>query len=520
MARRILTDDMARSPDWHRWTGWARPDSTRETTAKESSPIVNPFIAFVNRMLAAVTMAGTALLAIALAAPWIGLGRGEDFLLYAQFGLPRGEVAYWGGATIAGAFGARVLIWLLGAFHRVAPWVQSALIAVLTVFVSSLAAEAFLRTTLPFAVSYWPSRFDPAVGFLFEPGAELRWTNGVDFWQSTVVNEDGMLDRPMPGPKAARACRILFVGDSFVEAAQVPIADKVQVTIEKMARARGGLPPIEAAGVGFSGTGQASQLALYEKIGRKFAPDIVVLVVVSNDFTDNSAILSGLLNGWDPRRPPREFFVPGDGPGGFVRQKINPAWREAGMPTGVVPEGSIDAALARLSYLYVFVRGHLRAQFPSLFPNRSAEAIAARVAWARGFDLYAKAEQGWNLAEYPGADAMFKKPGPLPPVFDEALAATRAAFAEFKRLGEADNFQLLALGSHSLYPPSPFVDRLQAILGDLDIPYADQTDHIRKAGGTPMEAQFSRDGHWNAQGHRWAAEAVLDRMTPQCSVRR
>jgi hypothetical protein len=511
---------MARSPDWHRWTGWARPDSTRETPAKESSPTVKPFITFVNRMLAAATMAGAALLAIALAAPWIGLGRAEDFILYVQFGLPRAEIAYWGGATIAGAFGLRALSWILGAFHRVAPWLQSALIAVLTAFVSLAAAEAFLRTTLPFVASYWPARFDPTIGFVFEPGAELRWTNGVDFWQSTVVNEDGMLDRKMPGPKTAGTCRILFVGDSFVEAAQVPIADKVQAVIEKMARARGGLPSIEAAGVGFSGTGQASQLALYEKIGRKFAPDIVVLVVVSNDFTDNSAILSGLLNGWDPRRPPREFFVPGDGPGDFVRQKIDPAWREAGMPVGIVPEGSIDAALARLSYLYVFVRGHLRAQFPSLFPDRSAEAIAVRVAWARGIDLYAKAEQGWNLAEYPGADAMFKKPGPLPPVFDEALAATRAAFAEFKRLGEADNFRLLALGSHSLYPPSPFVDRLRAILGDLDIPYADQTEHIGKAGGAVAQAHFPRDGHWSAQGHFWAAETVLERITPACGVTR
>jgi hypothetical protein len=188
------------------------------------------------------------------------------------------------------------------------------------------------------------------------------------------------------------------------------------------------------------------------------------------------------------------------------------------MPTGVVPEGSIDAASARLSYLYVFVRGHLRAQFPSLFPNRSAEAIAARVAWARGIDLYAKVEQGWNLAEYPGADAMFNKPGPLPPIFEEALGASRAAFAEFKRLGEMDRFQLLALGSHSLYPPSPFVDRLRAILSDLTIPYADQTEHIRKAGGTAEQARFPRDGHWSRQGHIWAAEAVLERITPACGV--
>lgn len=481
---------------------------------------MKPFIAFMKRVLAAATMAGAALLLVALAAPWIGLGRGEDFVLYAQFGLPRAEVAYWGGAIVAAAAGLHALYWLLAALMRAGPWLQSALIVVLTVIVSLAAAEAFLRVKLPFVTPQWPSRFDPTIGFVFEPGAEVRWTNGVDFWQSTVVNADGMLDRKMPGPKAAGTCRVLFVGDSFVEAAQVPIDDKVQVVIEKMARARDGLPPIEAAGVGFSGTGQASQLALYEKIGRKFAPDIVVLVVVSNDFSDNSAILSGLLNGWDPRRPPREFFVPGDGPDGFVRQKIDPAWREAGMPTGIVPDGSIDASLARLSYLYVFVRGHLRAQFPSLFPNRSAEAIAARTAWARGIDLYAKAEQGWNLAEYPRADATFTRPDPLPPVFEEALGATRAAFAEFKRLGDADKFQLLALGSHSLYPPSPFVDRLRSILSDLGIPYADQTEHFRKAGGTAAQAQFARDGHWNAQGHRWAAEAVLERIAPDCAITR
>lgn len=479
---------------------------------------MKPFIAFVNRMFAAVTMAGAALLAIALAAPWIGLGRGEDFILYERFGLPRGEAAYWGGAIIAGALGLRAVFWLLAALARAGPWLQSALIVVMTVIVSFGAAEAYLRTTSPFVAPIWPSRFDPTIGFKFEPGAEVRWTNGVDFWQQTTANDDGLLDRKMPGPKAAGTCRILFVGDSFVEAAQVPIADKVQVVIEKMAHARGGLPPIEAAGVGFSGTGQASQLALYEKFGRKFKPDIVVLVVVSNDFTDNSAILTGLISGWDPRRPPREFFVPGDGPDGFVRQKIDPAWRDAIMPIGVVPDGSIDAALMRASHLYAFLRGHLRAQFPSLFPNRSAEAIAARVDWARGIDLYAKAERGWNLAEYPGADAMFNKPDPLPPVFEEALGATRAAFAEFNRLGAADGFRPLVLGTHTLYAPSPIGDRLQAILRDLDIPYTDQSAYIRKVGGMPAQAQFSRDGHWNAQGHRWAAETVLARLTPDCGV--
>jgi len=465
-------------------------------------------------------MAGAGLLIVALAAPWIGLGRGEDFVLYAQFGVPRAETAYWGGVIAAAAIGLRMLFWLLAALRRAGPWLQSGLIVALTVVVSFGATEMFLRLTTPFVAPIWPSRFDPAIGFKFEPGAEVRWTNGVDFWQQSTANEDGLLDRKMPGPKPPGTCRLLFVGDSFVEAAQVPIDDKVQVVIEKMARARSGLPPIEAAGVGFSGTGQANQLALYEKIGRKFAPDIVVLVVVSNDFTDNSAILSSLLNGWDPRRSPREFFVPGDGPDGFVRQKIEPYWREAGMPIEIVPNGSVDVALARASYLYVFLRGHLRAQFPSLFPNRSAETIAARVEWARGIDLYTKAEQGWNLAEYPGADAMFDKPGPLPPVFEEALGATRAAFAEFKRLGDLDGFKLLALGTHSLHAPSPIADRLQAILRDVDIPYADQTEHIRKVGGAVAQAQFSRDGHWNVQGHRWAAEAVLERITPDCGVTR
>lgn len=385
---------------------------------------------------------------------------------------------------------------------------QNLLIAALSVTLTVALLEATLRVTTPFIGNVWPSHFDPEIGFVFDPGSEVRWTNGIDFWTRTRANEQGMLDRPLRGPKPPGVCRVLFVGDSFVEAAQVPIADKMQVAIERLARERSDLPPVEAAAVGYSGTGQANQLPLYERIGRAFQPDVVVLVFVKNDFTNNSAVLTSVVNGLHPRHLPRVFFVPGNGPGGFVRQPIDPAWRDEPLPVtdAVSPRARADAVLGRTSYAYAFARARLQWIFPGLAP---IEDDAPRMAWIAGLDGLTGVFDGWDRSRFPEPDDVFFAPGPLPPLFAQALDATRAAFVEFTRLAREDGFRLLVLGTHSLRAPSPQVERLRAILDPMGIPYVDQSDFIRAAGGRREEAYFAHDGHWNATGHRWAAEAVL-----------
>ena len=76
--------------------------------------------------------------------------------------------------------------------------VMPPLIGTLVVFLALAAiGEAYFRITTPFARVKWPGRFDPRIGFLFEPNAELRYTNHLDFWVSERINSLGFADREL-----------------------------------------------------------------------------------------------------------------------------------------------------------------------------------------------------------------------------------------------------------------------------------------------------------------------------------
>ena len=68
---------------------------------------------------------------------------------------------------------------------RLVAW--NAGLALAALVLMALAGEAWLRLTKPFMSNAVPTRFVPEVGHMLEPNAEVRWTNGYDFW-------------PPPGP--------------------------------------------------------------------------------------------------------------------------------------------------------------------------------------------------------------------------------------------------------------------------------------------------------------------------------
>ncbi len=165
------------------------------------------------------------------------------------------------------------------------------------------AYEGYQRFNGRFANIAWPSRVDPVAGMIFEPNAEVRWTNHLDFWAAERTNSLGFLDSEPIIPKPPDRFRVLLVGDSFVEAAQVRIADKLQSILATKLQSRLGKDKVDVVAFGFSGTGQANQLSFYEKYGKAVAPNLVILLLVANDFANNSPILEAVRNGWAPYRP-------------------------------------------------------------------------------------------------------------------------------------------------------------------------------------------------------------------------
>ena len=96
--------------------------------------------------------------------------------------------------------------------------------------------EAYLRLTVPFVESDLPYAWSPTAGMIFTPNAEVRHTNGLDFWTISRTNSLGFPDRePVGLERAAASCHVAMIGDSYVEALQVPIADKFHVRLEALA---------------------------------------------------------------------------------------------------------------------------------------------------------------------------------------------------------------------------------------------------------------------------------------------
>lgn len=240
-------------------------------------------------------------------------------------------------------------------------WVNILVLCTLLILLAA-AGELYLRSTRPFVRPQWISRFDPILGFTFEPGALIKHTNHVEFWVEAKANSWGFLDdEPPTVPARDGVCRIAFVGDSFVEAAQVPNDKKFHRVLEKHWNAQPNKPFfIEALALGYSGTGQANQLP-WVKLLKPVSPRLIVLVFVSNDFSNNNVWLESARNGWHPDHPPRPFLVKGQ-----IRP-ADPTWREYLMPgqTGntqaawTVEQGGLTSWLHKKlwqrSYLYSFL---------------------------------------------------------------------------------------------------------------------------------------------------------------------
>ena len=110
---------------------------------------------------------------------------------------------------------------------------------------------------------------DPVAGFLYKPGTEVKWTNHLEFWATARVNSLGFLDAEPELPKPAGRLRILLVGDSFVEGAQVSLSEKLQTRLARELDATMGAGRADVVAFGHSGTGQANQLGFYERFGKQ-----------------------------------------------------------------------------------------------------------------------------------------------------------------------------------------------------------------------------------------------------------
>ena len=137
---------------------------------------------------------------------------------------------------------------------------------------------------------------DPTLGTRLIPGARGWWTQEEhEFIVPVQINTQGRRDLERPLQKPPGTQRILLLGDSFVEAMQVPIEQTFARQLEA-ALNRSGAPPLEVISMGVSGYGTASQYLWYRDDGRAYQPDLVLLSFYpGNDVRNNSPTLEPTL---------------------------------------------------------------------------------------------------------------------------------------------------------------------------------------------------------------------------------
>ncbi len=384
----------------------------------------------------------------------------------------------------------------------------NALFVISGLLLIAIAGEVYFRLTKPFIESSIPFQFVDGVGVIREPNAELRYADwDDDNFVVSRTNSQGFLDRePVSAERAATGCHIAFIGDSYVEAREVPIADKFHVRLEEMAARELTHLDVTTQAYGIGDTGQINQLPFYDKYARRLSPKLVILVFYINDFTNNSVALQSVMNGLDPDRMPF-MSVRRDERGALKLQPPDPEFRRFRLTQ--LPDPWYNRAWKRTVKVSYFAKW-LRTK--DLIPVYYQSALL-RAAWVDMIATRPCCSSLLDGRQPEGAQfrLWFKKEH-LPPVFEEAVEYTAFGIEQFKRRADRDGASLAILSATQDMGTrgDPQFDRLSAIAAARGIPVISQYDYIISQGHDYRNGRWRLDKHWNPTGHQWAAEAVLE----------
>ena len=383
--------------------------------------------------------------------------------------------------------------------------------------------ETYLRLKWPFLTDEESVYFHPEAGSIRKPNAEVRSSNNYgEFFTIQRVNGLGFLDRePLSPEQRGTGCHITIIGDSFVEARQVAIADKFHVQLERLAGKE--LPDlnITTSAFGRGGTGQINQLPYYDEFARPLRPCVLALVFVVNDFANNHPILSLLQKSeaWDPEHPP---FATAEKNADSTFDLLRPArdFRKHMLPclpmswtsrvkTRVRIYSTQKFYLAKWLYSKRLLWKYARIE-TSEEDRRETEdpQITAWVNFLGQRPRYDSLTKEWPpIARI---NSVFEREN-LPPIFEEALEFTAYALDQFKARAEEDGVSLVILSTYTMGTRGdrPF-DRMHTLAKERGIPVIDQTDYILRQGNKITDAHWKHDRHWNTIGHQWAAKALLE----------
>jgi hypothetical protein len=153
-----------------------------------------------------------------------------------------------------------------------------------------LAAEACARIT----VRRWSSQDarrvpliepHPTLGWV-KPARASAWIRRSEYLVHLQINSHGLRGPEIPWARPAGVARVLLLGDSFTEGFCVAEEDTVRARLESQLRELVG--PLQVVNGGTTGYSTDQELLFYLEQGRRYEPDVVVLLVYYNDLSDDT----------------------------------------------------------------------------------------------------------------------------------------------------------------------------------------------------------------------------------------
>lgn len=140
----------------------------------------------------------------------------------------------------------------------------------------------------------------------FRPSTSLR-AKTKDYETLFRTNERGYKDRSFQEKKAPGTFRVLILGGSYAEGLAVSTKNQVGEVLETIGLSRG--EKMDVVTFALSGYGVSHQIRLYEKIGRRLDPDLVVSFFQGQSIRDNIGgdafhfLENGVLREYEAREP-------------------------------------------------------------------------------------------------------------------------------------------------------------------------------------------------------------------------
>lgn len=356
------------------------------------------------------------------------------------------------------------------------------------------AAELVLRATGFNSLQWY--RPDRELGWVLRPGLS-GWFSG-EGRAFVRINSAGQRDREHPVDKPGDVYRIAVLGDAYSEAMQVALEDSYWAQLPGRLEACAFRPGkrIEVLNFGVRDYGTAQAYLVLQKVALRYRPDLVLLQYShGNDLRDN-------LYALDPVRG-RPYFILE--PDGGLRLDDSFAAGQRFEERASFPRALLTSLVDRSRLLQLARQAGIRLRDRGRAPQAENETVRESDALTAPRD--ARWEQAWRVTE-----ALIAKIGELASRNGAAVAVVAVPFPFAVHPDEEARERIRAKHgvAHLGYPDRRVVSFAEK-LGMQGIMLEPEMQAVAVATRSHLYGHESRRlgwGHWNALGHRAAADAI------------